>query len=52
LPQDRYEQLVTEVVTHKVDARVAKQLAGSNPAYAAIIERARRVDPKPWSVKV
>lgn len=46
LPRERYRDLVKEVVTRKVDARVARQIAGANPAYKAIIDRAQRRVPK------
>lgn len=41
LPEDRYNELVTEQVEYKVNGSVARQIAGSNPAYAKIIERAK-----------
>lgn len=41
LPEERYGDLVKETVTYKVNAAVAKQIAGANPAYADVIERAR-----------
>jgi hypothetical protein len=52
LPQARYDDLVTEVTTYKVDARVAKQLEASNENYAEVIERARIRVEKPWRVSV
>jgi hypothetical protein len=52
LPEDRYGELVVTTVTQKVDARVAKQLEAANPEYAAIIERARRYEPRPWRVSI
>jgi hypothetical protein len=51
LPEDRYDELVVATVTYKVDARVAKQLEGANPDYAAVIERARTRVEKPWRVR-
>ncbi len=52
LPEDRFNDLVTTLVDYKVDARVARQLEGANPEYAAIIERARRRIDKGGSVAV
>lgn len=46
LPPDRYEQLVKADVTYKVDGSIVRQLEGSNPAYAEIIDRARTKFPK------
>lgn len=54
LPEKRYGQLVTEEITYKVNAAVAKQIAAANPEYAKVIEQARGRRPKrPYvSVKV
>lgn len=52
LPPDRYGELVTEIVTYKVDGTVARQLAGSNPEYARIIEAAKGRVPKRAYVSV
>lgn len=53
LPAERYADLVTEVVTHRVNAAVAKQIeASGNPAYARIIGEARREVERPWRVSV
>ncbi len=41
LPEARYDELVKTEVSYKVDARQAQRIAGANPAYATIIERAR-----------
>jgi hypothetical protein len=41
LPESRWAELVTEVLSYKVSAQVAKELSGANPEYAEIIERAR-----------
>ncbi len=46
LPSDRYEQLVKTDVSYKVDGSIVRQLEGSNPDYAAIIDRARTRFPK------
>jgi hypothetical protein len=43
LPEERMNQLLTEEVTTKVNASVAKQIAGANPTYAEIVERAKSV---------
>lgn len=52
LPQARYDELVTEEVSYKVNASVAKQIAAANPDYAAVVERARTVLAKRGSVKL
>lgn len=52
LPEARYNELVVATVTYKVDARVAKQLEASNPAYAEVIRMARSEAAKPWRVSV
>jgi hypothetical protein len=46
LPPDRYNDLVEEVVTYKVNGTEARKLEGANPVYAAIIGRARVRQPK------
>lgn len=40
LPEERWDELVTQVVEEKVNANVAKQLSG-NPVYAEIVAAAR-----------
>lgn len=50
LPEDRWHDLVTETVSYKVNANVAKQLAAVNPDYARIIEAARIKSDRPWKV--
>lgn len=52
LPEDRYNELVVATVTYKVNAAVAKQLEGANPAYAEVIGMARSYEPKPFRVSV
>lgn len=52
LPQERYDELVTQTVEFKVNGSVARALSGSNPAYAEIIERARIRNPKTQSATV
>lgn len=46
LPEERMNALVTTEVTYKVNANVAKQLAGANQAYGEVIERAKSRIPK------
>lgn len=46
LPEDRMTDLITTEISYKVNARVAKQLASANPAYAEIIECAQKSIPK------
>jgi hypothetical protein len=52
LPSDRLDELVETVVSYKVDASVARQLAGANPAYKAALDEARTDVPAPWRVSV
>jgi hypothetical protein len=52
LPADRLAEAVRPVVEWKTDARVLKQLAASNPVYAAAIRRARSVEEAAWRVSV
>jgi hypothetical protein len=52
LPAVRLVQAVHPLVEWKGDARVVKQLEASNPAYAAAIARARRIEPAAWRVTV
>jgi hypothetical protein len=46
LPEDRMNELVTAEITYKVNANVAKQIAGANSNYAEVIERAKSRVPK------
>lgn len=46
LPEERMDALITTEISYKVNASVAKQLAGANPAYADVIERAKSRVPK------
>lgn len=49
LPDERLDALVRPQVTYKIDGTVARQLAGSNPVYARIIDEAKvRVPKKPY----
>jgi hypothetical protein len=41
LPEDRIDELVTTVVSYKVNGTVARQLARANPEYATVIENAQ-----------
>jgi hypothetical protein len=52
LPEDRLTDLIQPVVTYKVSAQVARQIAGANPAYAAALREARTDVPAPWRVAV
>ena len=53
LPEERWNALVKETVSYKVDARVAKQIEGSgNEDYARVIQASRRVSEAPLRVKV
>ncbi len=52
LPRERLEALIVPTITYKVDARVAKQLAGANEDYAAVLESAKTIVEKPYYVRV
>jgi hypothetical protein len=52
LPERRLSELVVETVTYRVDQRVARSVAASNPTYAAMLERCRRTVPAPWRVAI
>lgn len=52
LPGDRYEALVKEEVSYKVDGSVIRELEGANPVYAEIIGRARTRFPRTPSVSI
>jgi hypothetical protein len=52
LPEERLSELIVETVTYKVDARVAKSVAASNPKYAEAIEASRRTVPAPVRVAI
>lgn len=41
LPEARYNELVQEIVSYKISAKVANELAGANPDYKVVIEDAR-----------
>lgn len=52
LPESRLAELIVETVSYRVDARVARSVAASNPHYAAALSRCRRVVPAPWRVAI
>ena len=52
LPGARYEALVREEVTHKVDGSIIRELEGANSAYAEIINRARTRFPRSPSITI
>lgn len=52
LPPERWDDLVTMIVTYKVNAAVAKQLEAANPEYARIVGEARGWEDKPWRVSI
>lgn len=52
LPESRYAKLVREEISYKVDANVAKQIAGANAEYALVIERAKRKVPRSDSATI
>lgn len=41
LPESRFNELVTMSVEYKVNGQIARELAGANPVYKEIIERAK-----------
>lgn len=43
MPEDRIREIVKETVSYKVDGVKAKQAAGANPAYAAVIDAHKTV---------
>lgn len=45
LPEERMNELITEEISYRVNASVAKQLS-MNPAYAEVVERAQSRAPK------
>lgn len=52
LPQERLNELVTIEQTYKVNANVAKSIAGSNPDYARVIDEAKSTVDKPERVRI
>ena len=52
LPEARFDELVKAEVTYKVNANVAKSIAGANPEYAKVIEAAKEYVDVPWRVSV
>ena len=52
LPEDRMKDLITETVSYKVNANVAKQLASANEKYAEAIEASKSIVEKPYRVSV
>jgi hypothetical protein len=52
LPEPRLAELIVETVTYRVDQRVARSVAASNPTYAAALARCRRTVPAPWRVAI
>lgn len=52
MPEERIREIVKETVSYVVDAVKAKQAAGANPAYAAVIDANKRVDAKQPSVSI
>lgn len=52
LPEDRLAELVTETVTYKVNARVAKSVMAANALYGDAIGACKTVEPAPWYVRV
>ena len=47
MPEERIREIVKETVSYSVDAVKAKQAAGANSIYAAIISKHSRVEEKP-----
>jgi hypothetical protein len=51
-PEQRIDELIVATITYRVDQRVARQLAGANPAYGAALAEARRDVPAAWRVAI
>lgn len=47
MPEERIEEIIETTVSHRVRAAQAKQAAGANPAYKAIIEEHTTVTDRP-----
>ena len=52
MPEERIREIVKETISYSVDAVKAKQAAGANPAYAAVIEANRQVIEAPPYVTI
>lgn len=52
LPEERWNALVRQEVSYKVDGRVAKQIASANEAYGEVVRNAARTTPGNLYVKV
>lgn len=52
LPEQRFQEVVRDVVDRKVSRTALKQVAASNPEYAKVIERATTKIDRPASVEV
>lgn len=50
LPESRFNELVTEQISYKVNANVAKSIASVNPDYARVIAAAQHRIDKSWNV--
>ena len=52
LPEERMNALITTEIRFRVNANEAKRVAAANPAYAEVVERAKKVIPKATYVAV
>lgn len=52
LPEERWNQLVTMEVSYKINASVAKSIAGANARYAEIISAAQTRSDRNWSARI
>jgi hypothetical protein len=52
LPEDRFNMLVQEEVSYKVNQSIVRELCGANTRYEEIIERAKTRTPRSASVRV
>lgn len=52
LPEERFNKLIQAEITYKVSGAEAKRIAGANPQYAEVIERAKRHYAKPHRVYI
>ena len=52
LPEDRLEALIRTEIRYRLDANVARQLRGANPAYAAALDACTTRVPAGWRVTI
>ena len=52
MPEERIRDIIEETVTYRVRVREARQAAAANPAYAAVLAAASRVQEKPTTISI